>query len=59
MHDVETNVPHTAHTLNKVPIIVCDYSGNEKSLTTRIRSGRLVRNVSLLWKILFLVLIHL
>ena len=48
MYDVETNVPHTAHTLNKVPIIVCDYSGNEKSLTTRIRSGRLVRNVSLL-----------
>ena len=52
MYDIETNVPHTAHTLNKVPIIVCDYSGNEKSLTTRIRSGRLVRNVSLLWKIL-------
>ena len=41
MYDVETNVPHTAHTLNKVPIIVCDYSSNEKSLTTRIRSGRL------------------
>ena len=46
MYDIETNVPHTAHTLNKVPIIVCDYSRNEKSLTTRIRSGRLVRNFS-------------
>jgi len=33
-------VPHTAHTLNKVPIIVADYSGRD-GMTKRIKSGRL------------------
>ena len=41
MYDVETNVAHTAHTLNKVPFIVCDYSNDTQSASRRIRSGRL------------------
>ena len=40
MYDRETNVPHTAHTLNKVPFMVCDYSGTGSGV--RVRSGRLV-----------------
>jgi 2,3-bisphosphoglycerate-independent phosphoglycerate mutase len=39
MWDEETNVPHTAHTLNKVPMILADYSDGGKE--HKLRSGRL------------------
>ena len=53
MYEEETEQPHTAHTLNKVPVILADFAelhkerasrtrGDERVLpATRIRSGRL------------------
>lgn len=41
MWEDATDEPHTAHTLNKVPVILADYSDDPEAATRRIRSGRL------------------
>ena len=41
MWEEETSQPHTAHTLNKVPVILVDYSEQLHGVEHKIRSGRL------------------